>query len=281
MTKTRALRVGDLVVSTVTEPLIGLPPSGRGATTVDGQVGRFLTIDAVAAFETTFWCGTCALLFRRRAGADGYLPPETMRERLRAGLDDLDPQVVEAFMTLLAAGEYRPMLLEVTPRLVTPGETGDYFTTEQLQLWDVDEHLSGDIVDPGTPYYRLDDDGPARIDDKNLLFEFIAPMQPPSRNDADTVAAYVAAYDEGVVPTAVAVTIVDTALPYGLSADEHPQHWALSHFLLDGHHKTQAAAQLGRPLRLLSLVSTSGGNCAADYARAVPALLPGSLPRMA
>jgi hypothetical protein len=269
------------VVSTVAEPVIGLPASGRGATTVDGQVARFLTVDGVAGFEITFWCGTCALLFRRRAGADGYLPPGVMRERLKAGLDDLDPQIVEAFMLLLAAGEYRPMLLEVTPRLVTPGEAGDYFTGEQLHLWDVDEHLSGEIVDPGTPYYRLDADGPARINDKNVLFEFIAPMQPPSRNDPDTVAAYVAAYDEGVVPTAVAVTIADTALPWDRSVDEHPQHWALTHFLLDGHHKTQAAAQLGRPLRLLSLVSTSGGNCADDYARAVPALLPGSPPHIA
>ncbi len=36
-------------------------------------------------------------------------------------------------------------------------------------------------------------------------------------------------------------------------------HWALMHFLLDGHHKLEAAAKAGRPLRLLSLLSVDAG----------------------
>ena len=35
-------------------------------------------------------------------------------------------------------------------------------------------------------------------------------------------------------------------------------HWGLTHFVLDGHHKLQAAAETERPLQLLALVSVDG-----------------------
>jgi hypothetical protein len=40
-----------------------------------------------------------------------------------------------------------------------------------------------------------------------------------------------------------------------------------------GHHKTAASAATGQPLRLLSLLSLSGGNTDPAWARAVPALM--------
>ena len=36
---------------------------------------------------------------------------------------------------------------------------------------------------------------------------------------------------------------------------DYYEHWALTHFLLDGHHKLEAAAETGRPLQLLALVA--------------------------
>lgn len=35
---------------------------------------------------------------------------------------------------------------------------------------------------------------------------------------------------------------------------DYYEHWVVSHFLLDGHHKIEAAAASLRPTRLLSLV---------------------------
>jgi hypothetical protein len=35
---------------------------------------------------------------------------------------------------------------------------------------------------------------------------------------------------------------------------DYYEHWVFSHFVLDGHHKIEAAATAGRPVRLLSLV---------------------------
>jgi len=36
--------------------------------------------------------------------------------------------------------------------------------------------------------------------------------------------------------------------------EDYYEHWVLTHVLLDGHHKIEAAATAGRPIRLLSLV---------------------------
>ena len=90
----------------------------------------------------------------------------------------------------------------------------------------------------------------------------------------DTVSSYTTSVSE-TPPTAIALSILDTAGPwdYAESATLRARHWALTHFLMDGHHKTAAAAATGQPLRLLSLLSLSGGNTDPAWARAVPALM--------
>ncbi|WP_332112961.1 hypothetical protein [Streptomyces sp. ActVer] len=53
----------------------------------------------------------------------------------------------------------------------------------------------------------------------------------------------------------MAVSTPDVCEPaVGLSAD-HYRHWGLTHFLLDGHHKLEAAATVGRPVQLHSLLA--------------------------
>jgi hypothetical protein len=44
----------------------------------------------------------------------------------------------------------------------------------------------------------------------------------------------------------------------GNTPDSALVHWGLAHFLLDGHHKVEAAARAGARLRLLSLLSVDG-----------------------
>jgi hypothetical protein len=235
----------------------------------------YLTVRGRPAFQISFWCGTCPILFQRHPGADGYLPPGQMRDRLAHGLDTLDPEVVTAFLSLLAAGDYLPMLLEIRPLLVHPGDDMDYFTREQLQTWDLTDDLDGKPNDPKTPYYRLDGGRPRQIEPGHVLFEFLVPMTSTAALSPDTVSSYTTRVSE-TAPTAVALSVLDTAAP-----DDYPesaatlraQHYALTHFLMDGHHKTAAAAATGQALRLLSLLSLSGGNTNPAWARAVPALM--------
>jgi hypothetical protein len=78
-------------------------------------------------------------------------------------------------------------------------------------------------------------------------------MVPPAWNDSDRVAEYSAA--AGADPgTAVAYSLLDLLQPAMDEGKDFYEHWVLSHFLLDGHHKIEAAASAGRPIRLLCLV---------------------------
>lgn len=265
----RLVAVAAVTRSNAAEPVIGIAktPSGRLRT-------PYLTVRGRPAFETSFWCGTCAILFQRRSEFDGYLPPGQMRDRLAHGLDTLDPEVVTAFLSFLTAGDYLPMLLEIRPQLVHPGHDMDYFTREQLQTWDLSDDLDGEPNDPKTPYYRLDAGRPRQIEPGHVFFEFLVPMTNTVALSPDTVSSYTTRLSE-TAPTAVALSILDTAEPWDHpeSATLRARHWALTHFLMDGHHKTAASAATGQPLRLLSLLSLSGGNTDPAWVRAVPALM--------
>ncbi|WP_157597115.1 hypothetical protein [Streptacidiphilus rugosus] len=270
------LQVGAPVRSTATEPVVELCAAPK--TPDAGWSGPHLTVHGRPAFEQSFWCGTCALLFRRLDGADHYRDPALLRDRLATGLDRLDDDVVRAFVGLLAPGRYLPLLLETTPELVLPGGERDYFLREQLDTWDAEQAPHDLPVDPATAYYRLDPGTPLPVPDGGVLFEFVVPMQAASHDDPDTVDRYARALLDGGTPTAVAVGVLDTAAPavWTKPPKLDAQHWALTHFLLDGHHKARAAALGGQRLRLLCLLALDGGNTDPRYAQAVPALFDGA-----
>lgn len=215
---------------------------------------RVLMLDGKPAFELSFWCGTCPFLFERLEGANDTLSLSDMSDRLAAGLVDLDAEVIERFAALLPRGEYIPLLLEVKPRLVRPVEAGDYFAEEQVETWGIDSFW-GLPGYPHTPYYRTFE---AAVDHEAHLYEFVVPMVPPSWNDPARVAAYAEQLSTSSRPTAVAVTTLDVCAP---AVDEGPDwywHWGLTHFVLDGHHKLEAAAESEKPLQLLALISVAG-----------------------
>jgi hypothetical protein len=80
-------------------------------------------------------------------------------------------------------------------------------------------------------------------------------MIPPSWNDKERVAQHAAELAHSAKLTAVAVSTLDICAPAVKQGTDYYTHWALSHFLLDGHHKMQAAATTERPVQLLSLLS--------------------------
>lgn len=227
----------------------------------EGWVGRReLAVRGEGVFELSFWCGTCPFLFDRLERAD---PPtfDDVGRRLSSGLDEIDAEVVDVVATLLPRGEYLPVLLEVVPSLVAPGSHQDYFAHEQLKTW------WGPPQDPRTDYYRT---FAAPVAEDVHLYEFVVPMVPVSFNDADQVSGYVREIERGAIPTAVAVSTLDVTAP---ATDQGPDwywHWGLTHFLLDGHHKFAAAALVGHPVRLLTLIALDSG--LSDEAQAHAAL---------
>ncbi|WP_406337316.1 hypothetical protein [Streptomyces sp. NBC_00649] len=223
-----------------------------------GPGRRVLAIDGKPAFELSFWCGTCQFLFRRLEDANEKLSLESVRERLAGQPPDLDEGVLDAFGTLLPEGDYLPLLLRVEPHLVVPAQEGDYFSHEQVATWGLDAFW-GLPEYPRTPYYRTFE---TAVDDNAHLYEFVVPMVPPTWNDRERVEEYAEQMERGSVPTVVAVSTLDVCLPAMDLSTDYYAHWGLTHFLLDGHHKLEAASSAGRPVQLLSLLAL--GDCLAE-----------------
>ena len=212
---------------------------------------RLLQLDGSPAFELSYWCGTCQFLFRRLEGAKQTVSPEDAEGTLRRGIDAIDDELANIFGTVLATGTYIPVLLEVQPELILPAAPGDYFSVEQVATWGV-EPFWGLPEYPRTPYYRTFQ---TAVDAEAHLFEFVVPMVPPTWNDPTRVDFYKAALGEGSRPTAVAVSTLDICEPATDVGDDVYAHWGLTHFLIDGHHKVQAASEARAPITLLSLIA--------------------------
>jgi hypothetical protein len=227
------------------------------------QPSRYLTIDGIPACQIAYSCGTCGLVLRRQPGAPGGTASVTeVRDRLNAGLDGFDGQLIDAFSSQLPRGDYLVMLLEVKPRLVVPGSADDYFATDGPAGWRNEEFEYS--VDPtNVSYYRL---GSGAVGEHDELFEFVVPMTDPVNLDETTTTQYAEVASH---PTAVAFGLLDIEGPWF----RRERHWGLFHFLLDGHHKTAAAAMAGRPLRLLTFVSASDSLAGDDELLRLPEVL--------
>lgn len=194
------------------------------------------------------WCGTSPALFKKLA------QPETadlglVNERLNTGIEDIDDGVLRTYGKVLPKSEYTVLLLQFTPHLVEPASPSDYFCHEQVSTWGVDPFV-GSPDDPGTPYYRTFE---APVGQEGHLYEFVVPMVPPAWNNSERVAEYSIA-GGAEIATAVAYSVLDVLQPAMDEGEDYYEHWVLTHFLLDGHHKIEAAAAGGRSIRLLSLV---------------------------
>jgi hypothetical protein len=228
---------------------------------------RLLWLDERPAFELSFWCGTCPFLFKRLEGANQTVSVAELEGRLADGVDALDADVIEPFASLVPHGQYLPMLLRVQPTLVRPAEPGDYFAEEQLATWGADSFW-GLPQYPQTPYYRTYE---VPVDRGAHLFEFLVPMVPPSWNDPKRVTEHQARLEVSSRPTAVAVATLDVCQPaVDDDSRDYFTHWAVTHFLLDGHHKVEAAANGGRSLQLLSLLSIDESLAGPDEVARVP-----------
>lgn len=232
---------------------------------------RYLFMSGKPAFELSLWCGTCPFLFERKEGANGTMSAEVeIMAELERPVGSVDDRILAPFASLLPEGEFLPLLLEVQPELVAPHDERDYFTHEQVATWGLDSFW-GLPENPRSFYYRTFE---TRVKSDEHLYEFVVPMVPPGWNDRGRVQHYRDQMGEGVIPTAVALSTLDLCQP--ASDDESTDyyvHWGLTHFLLDGHHKMEAAARAGATVQLLALVSVDGSLAGPDDLARLPDLL--------
>jgi len=263
--------------------LAALPPRRLGSTKDSaplrfGQVdpespmsSRCLFMAGEPAFELSFWCGTCQFLFKRKAGANGTLSSDlTPLAALEQTISSVDDGLIDAFAELLPEGDYLPLLLEVQAELVAPSGERDYFAHEQVETWGVDGFW-GLPENPRSYYYRTFE---TSVSDDAHLYEFVVPMVPPAWNDRARVSHYEQLLQNGTEPTAVALSTLDVCQPaIAEDGQDYYAHWGLTHFLLDGHHKLEAAARQGGSVRILAFVSLSDSLAGPAELEKLPELL--------
>ncbi len=215
---------------------------------------RFLSVNGVKAYHLGNICGTCAFFFERLDAAAHAVDVGALSSALAEGLVALDADLVASLSQLMPAGEYSVLLLDFQPLSVAIGDESDYFAAEQVESVGVDPYY-GQPHDPKVTYYRRGDRAFINVAGCGAaLFDFVAPMS--TTLDEARVAHYVHALDGGKRPTAVALSVLDTKQP---EIEDGLQHWCMTHYLLDGHHKLAAAARTGRAVSLLAFVATDRG----------------------
>jgi hypothetical protein len=245
---------------------IGFATAGGGTFEV---WDRYLTVDGKRAYHLGNVCQTCEFLFERLDGANTSVNVENTAEALLSGIRAISDPAVSQVGSGVPRDEYMVCLSEATLQLVRPGQQNDYFVNEQTALWGPNQFW--DLPhDPRVPYYRA---GEINLGNGEKLFHFVIPMFPENWLDKKVVVGYLAQVNDGGIPTAVAISLLDVKGPADWKGEIDPtEHWIMSHFLIDGHHKVAAAREAGRPVRLLSFLSlTHGISTPEQIAKAVDA----------
>lgn len=229
---------------------------------------RYLTLDGKRAYEVGNICSTCAFFFERMDGANHKVEVSDLVDRLSRGLTPQDQTTIQTLSIMVPTGEYDVHFLELTPTAVDLGTANDYFVNEQQAVWGVDGFW-GLPHNPKVPYYRA---GDRAISPTQRLFEFVMPMYPRTWLDQKQVAKYRAALDEEQKPTAVAISLLDVK-GAAVGDTEEFEHWCLAHYVLDGHHKIEAAALQRRPISLVSFVAREHGVSAVEQVARLEQLL--------
>jgi len=211
---------------------------------------RFLSWDGQPLIKIGNICGTCGFFFERISGATGpHFALENLRETLSLGLGSIE-NGIDLFSPLIPKGKYAALLLRVQPVRVSPGQANDYFYNEYAESWDdADEH------DPSIEYYFRDETHKLRPGEK--LYEFLIPFQDRHTLDEARITEFEKQLKAGEEPTAIAVGILDVKESMD-DIEEPPEfsvHWSFANYILDGHHKIEAAARAEKPMTILTFVS--------------------------
>jgi hypothetical protein len=212
---------------------------------------RYLTIEGKKAYHIGNICGTCAFFFERMEGANRSISPREISEQLRHGIKNIDNSLLTTISTIIPNGDYNVCLLNINPSIVELGEEKDYFANEQVETWGIDGFW-GLPFNPKVKYYR----GTTKEFSKGkILYEFIVPMFPQGWLNEDTISKYKDIINNGAKPTAISISILDIKQHY----DSEFEHWCLTHYLIDGHHKAYSANALNKPITLLSFFDINHG----------------------
>lgn len=223
-----------------------------------------LGIGGKCIFEYGNGCGTCGILFHKIGSVADRLS-DTTAVQLLGDLDILpSSDVLRRLARVLQPGVYYPSIVAGTVQLIAPGASDDYFATDVVRLFGRYDPDSRESADPRTSYYRLGVDRPldrtGRIPGpyQALVTTVVMPLHEPSQLNRERIEYWKRQRLAGMNLTAFAVAVLDDQQPAMAPADNtypYEEQFLLTLCTLDGHHRIQAAAELGAPVRILSLLT--------------------------
>jgi hypothetical protein len=151
-----------------------------------------------------------------------------------------------------------------TVKLVEPGASNDYFATDVVRLFGKRPPDYTEPSGPWTSYYRLgmdrqlDRTGRTSGPHKALVTSVVMPLHEPAYLNRERIEYWKRHHQAGMHLTAFAVSVLDDQEPAMEPPDNtypYEEQFLLTMCVLDGHHRIQAAAELGAPVRILSLLA--------------------------
>jgi hypothetical protein len=218
---------------------------------------RYISIEGKKAYHIGNICGTCSFFFERLEGANGSnqgISPKEISMLFQKGITKLEDELLSKVSLILPSGEYKVLLNEVTPVIVELGTEIDYFSNEQIEVWGIDPFW-GLPHYPRVEYYR----GLTKeISNTSKLFEFIVPTFPVGWLEEETIDMYKSLVSNEIKPTALCLSVLDVKEPADYQeGTNHTQHWCLTHYIIDGHHKVFSAASENKPITILSFIASN------------------------
>lgn len=224
-----------------------------------------LTVNGQPIYEYGSPCGTCGIVFRN-VGAIEQRVSDSEAVKLLGPLEDLPTKTnLVRLARILPKGEYYTVVLSGIIERVEPGSEDDFFVTDVTRLFGQDNEPAGSDI----PYFRFTlhhelvrSSSPHQyrtaMQRKALVSSVIMPLHSPEMLVNKRVEYWKHQIQRGNHATAFAITIIDRQAPADGKADStypYEEQILVANCLIDGHHRVQAATELGTPLRLLSFVS--------------------------
>jgi hypothetical protein len=232
-----------------------------------------LTVSGKRVFQYGCPCGTCGITFKKIASPANRVSDAEGADLL-GELDHVpSAYALRRLARILPQGAYHPAVIEAPVRMVVPGTPDDYFATEVVRLFGLEAPKYEKPQDPGTHYYRLEPSHELAVPypggvTRALLTQIAMPLQDPATLDKDRVEFWKSKARAGRPLTAFSVSVVDYQSPAVQQGDRdypYTSQILLTHCLLDGHHRVQAASELNFPVRILTLLAPFASNVSSDF----------------
>ena len=208
---------------------------------------RDLDLDGQPLYRIGNICDTCEAMFSKYKSEKLPLEPSRLAEILRSGLSDIPNEVVEIVTKVLPKGNYSVGLLNLQPALIKFSEPNYYLWENSKPSSIPTEWLTES--EPIQPWWFAQPNK-SRGFQKGKLYEAVLPLISEKSIKREDIDKYSTELNDGLKPTALALSVVDVRSVSGRAFD-----WRLIHFLLDGHHKMMAASKTGKPITLLSFLN--------------------------